>query len=224
MISKKSNILNLNSNNQTMNLKDITDLLSVEHNKAMKTVLIMCKDVSFGAVEETTSVYNNNGQSVKTYKLNKRQSIAVASRLNVSLLMVIIDRWQELENTQPVQALPTNFIEALECLVTSEKEKAVALQVIEDQKPAMLVYDRLADRKTDISTTVLAKHLGITANKLNKFLRNEGIKFVKRDLPTAKYAEWFNIVSDCKNGHDYSQCLVTDLGFIEITKLWSEQC
>ena len=29
--------------------------------------------------------------------------------------------------------------------------------------------------------------------------------------------------SSGKNNHDYSQCLVTHSGFIEITKLWSEQ-
>ena len=35
---------------------------------------------------------------METYQLDKRQSIAVASRLNTALLMRIIDRWQELEH------------------------------------------------------------------------------------------------------------------------------
>ena len=34
---------------------------------------------------------------IETYQLNKRQSIAVAARLNTALLMRIIDRWQGTE-------------------------------------------------------------------------------------------------------------------------------
>ena len=39
-------------------------------------------------------------KSITTYQLNKRQSIAVAAKLNVSLLMQIIDRWQALEDAE----------------------------------------------------------------------------------------------------------------------------
>jgi len=88
---------NLAKKNKTMTLKEITDLLVVEHNKAMKTVAKMAENTEFGTVEKVATVYNDKGQTVETYKLDKRQSMAVSAKLNTALLMRVIDRWQELE-------------------------------------------------------------------------------------------------------------------------------
>src|SRR5690606_11064261 len=87
--------------NQSMTLKEITDLLEVRHNDAMVVVARMTKEVEFGTATKISQQYiKGNGAKgfLTTYHLNKRQSIAVAARLNTSLLMRIIDRWQELEN------------------------------------------------------------------------------------------------------------------------------
>ena len=69
----------------TMTLKEITDLLNVRHDKAMLKVAEMAQDPDFGTVAKTSTVYNDKGQTIQTYQLNKRQSIAVASRLNTAL-------------------------------------------------------------------------------------------------------------------------------------------
>ena len=82
----------------TMTLKEITDLLEVEHNKAMNKVEKMAEEPEFGTVAKTSTVYNDKGQTIETYLLDKRQSIAVAAKLNTALLMRIIKRWQELEH------------------------------------------------------------------------------------------------------------------------------
>ena len=87
-------------NDQTMTLKEITDLLDVRHDKAMLKVAEMAKEPEFGTMSILDIVYNDKGQTTKTYQLNKRQSIAVAARLNTALLMRIVDRWQELEDRQ----------------------------------------------------------------------------------------------------------------------------
>ena len=87
-------------NAKTMTLKEITDLLDVRHDKAMLKVAEMAKEPEFGTMSILDIVYNDKGQTTKTYQLNKRQSIAVAARLNTALLMRIVDRWQELEDRQ----------------------------------------------------------------------------------------------------------------------------
>jgi len=89
---------------ETMTLKEITDLLNVQHSKAMVTIAKMAKNPDFGAVSILDVAYNEQGQTIETYKLDKRQSIAAASKLNTSLLMKVIDRWQELES--PVHLSP----------------------------------------------------------------------------------------------------------------------
>lgn len=89
------------SNEITMSLKEITDLLEVRHNDAMKIVEKMIENKDFGTATKISYQYikgNNAKGTIDTYQLNKRQSIAVAAKLNTSLLMRIIDRLQELEN------------------------------------------------------------------------------------------------------------------------------
>ena len=162
----------------TMTLKEITDLLNVEHNKAMNKVEKMAEDPEFGTVAKTSTVYNDKGQTIQTYQLNKRQSIAVASRLNTALLMRIIDRWQELEN-QSKPSLPSTYIAALEALVASEKAKELALlqvdelQVELDESRAYCTIKRFAffnkvDWK-DLSWKKLkAAHIRITGEDVHK--------------------------------------------------------
>lgn len=96
------NYLALNAAAATMTLKEITDLLDVRHDKAMLKVAAMAESPDFGTMSILDIVYNDRGQTIETYQLDKRQSIAVAANLNTALLMRIIDRWQELESVQPM--------------------------------------------------------------------------------------------------------------------------
>ena len=202
---------NLINTPKTMTLKELTDLIDVRHDKAMPKVERLAKEPSFGTVSKIDIVYNDKGQTTSTYVLDERQSIAVASRLNDKLLMRVIDRWHELERGQQFN-IPQTLPEALQLAADLAKE-------IEQAKPKLEVYEALADRKGDVSTTILAKQLGMTAIKLNKKLRELGIKWEKADLPKAGYQDWFNVVADVKNGHEFTQCLITPDGQIEITKL-----
>jgi hypothetical protein len=103
-------------------LKEITDILKVEHNKAMKKVDALTKEPSFGTVAKISTVYNNKGQTIETYTLNKKQAIAVGAKLNNSLLMQLIDKLEELE-AEKKSKLPTTYKEALLHLIALEEEK-----------------------------------------------------------------------------------------------------
>ena len=162
----------------TMTLKEITDLLDVRHDKAMLKVAEMAKEPEFGTMSVVDIVYNDKGQTTKTYQLNKRQSIAVSARLNTALLMRIIDRWQELEN-QSKPSLPTTYIAALEALIASEKAKELALlqvdelQVELDESRAYCTIKRFAFFNKidwrDLSWKKLkAAHIRITGEDVHK--------------------------------------------------------
>lgn len=114
----------------TMTLKEITDLLCVEHNKAMKTVAKMATAPEFGAVSKIATVYNDKGQTIQTYKLNKRQALAVSAKLNVSLLMVIVDafeaKYKPLTRVEAAQENLRLTIE-VEALELENKEQKVQL-------------------------------------------------------------------------------------------------
>ena len=91
-------ILVSNQNTGVITLKEITDLITTEHNKAMKVVEKLSLEPSFGTLEKIATVYNDKGQEIHTYLLTKKQAIAVGAKLNNSLLMKVIDRLEELEN------------------------------------------------------------------------------------------------------------------------------
>ena len=91
-------ILVSNQNTGVITLKEITDLITTEYNKAMKVVEKLSLEPSFGTVEKIATVYNDKGQEIDTYLLTKKQAIAVGAKLNNSLLMKVIDRLEELEN------------------------------------------------------------------------------------------------------------------------------
>ena len=70
---------------QTMTLKEITDMLEVRHNDAMVTVAKMSTNSDFGTITKisyTLAMPNNASKQMETYQLNKRQSIAVSAKLN----------------------------------------------------------------------------------------------------------------------------------------------
>ena len=128
---------------QYMTLKEITDLLSVRHNNAIRTVAVMAEDESFGPVLKMSIAYNGQGQTTETYQLDKRQSLAVAARLNVALQMRVIDRWMELEAQQRKPKtrleLAHEQVRLIEELETKEAEvKALRIELDDSQEWATI--------------------------------------------------------------------------------------
>lgn len=172
-----------------MTLKEITDLLSVEHNKAMKTVEIMATSPEFGTVAKTSTAYNKHGQTVETYALDKRQSIAVSAKLNTALLMRVIDRWQELEAKQiEPYKLPANYLEALKELVVVYEEKELALKQIESDKPKVEFAMAVRNMQGACPVSSFSKTLGIGRNKFFKMMREDGF-LMKNNLPYQRYLD-----------------------------------
>lgn len=166
-----------NDVNLTITLKEITDLISVEHNKAMKIVDKLTLEPSFGTVEKIATVYNSKGQTVDTYILNKKQAIASGAKLNNTLLMKVIDRLEELEKERNLPQLPQNYIEALEALTIAEKEKLQLSNTIQEKDKVILAVADLNIKAGDVSISEFSKNLAIPElgrNNLFKWLRARG--------------------------------------------------
>jgi len=206
----------ISSEQKTMTLKEITDLLDVRHDVALKKVKKMAESEGFGMMFDLSISIGPNKQTIKTLQLNKRQSIAAASILNTTMLMKVIDRWMELEEEKQFK-IPQTLPEALQLAADQAKQ-------LEEQAPKIEVYERLADRKDCMSTTEAAKSMGVSSQKLNKWLKVNGYKFMHRDLPTVKKPEWFNVVDGVNehSGKEYQQCLITPKGQIEIAKRYNK--
>lgn len=200
-----------------MSSREIAELTGKRHSDVIRDIENVLSQAEIDERKFASSYKDSNNKLQKEYQLPKRECDLVVSGYSVKYRLAIIDRWQELESKQqtPQFNIPKTLPEAL-------RLAADLADQLEQAKPKLAVYDLLADRKGDVSTTIVAKELGTTAFKLNKFLRDNGIKWLNADLPKAGYETWFNCVADIRNGHEFVQCLISPKGQIEIAKLWSK--
>jgi len=172
-------------------LKEITDMLAVEHNKAMKMVSKMSQEPSFGTIEKIATVYNNKGQMIDTYLLNKKQAIAAASKLDVAMLMKVINRLEELENKNRLPVLPQTYIEALEALTKSEKEKLQLSKAIQEKDKVILAVADLNVKAGEVTIGDFAKNIAIPnmgQNNMYQWLKARGFVTMDRK-PYQPYVE-----------------------------------
>ena len=195
-----------------MSSRELSKITGKPHDNVLKVIRSL---VDGGVVKNTIPsqwINPQNKQQYPEFLCDKRDSLVIVARLSPEFTAAIVDRWQELESKQQFN-IPQTLPEALRLAADLADQLAIAA-------PKVAVYELLADRKGDVSTTIVAKELGTTAIKLNKFLRDKGIKWLNADLPKAGYESWFNVVCDVKNGHEFTQCLVTPKGQLEIAAIW----
>lgn len=201
-----------------MSSREIAELCGKRHDNTTQVI----KSLLDGGVLKSTTLSQYQNQQNKQYYMewlsDKRDSLIIVARLSPEFTAAIVDRWQELEaKQQPTQFnIPQTLPEALRLAADLADQLAIAA-------PKVAVYELLADRKGDVSTTIVAKELGTTAIKLNRFLRDSGVKWLNADLPKAGYESWFNVVADVKNGHEFTQCLITPAGQLAIAELWANK-
>lgn len=162
-------------------LKEITDLIGVRHNDAMKKVEELAKEDGFGQLREiriSIPKGNNATQEIDTYIFTKKQAIAVGARLNNTMLMKIINRLEELEMAKPQFRLPQTYSEALRALADESEAKEKALALLEEQKPKVDFYEAITGSKDTVDIGTVAKVLNIRGfgrNNLFEFLRESGV-------------------------------------------------
>jgi phage antirepressor YoqD-like protein len=125
------------------------------------------------------------------------------------------------EASQP--KLPGNYIEALEALIVSEKEKQTLALEAAELRPKAEDWDSLCSDKNLFNVEKVAKILaikGLGKIKLFEWLRNQGILYLdnnKRNVPYQKYVDlgYFQIKfkENKYNGELYAVTLVTAKGF-----------
>ncbi len=91
------------SNLMMMSSREIAELLQSRHDSVKRS---MERLSSKGLIQLTPmEEVNHLGQTIEAYHVNKRDSYVVVAQLSPEFTAVLVDRWQELENTQPIQLL-----------------------------------------------------------------------------------------------------------------------
>lgn len=200
----------------TMTSQDIAALVDSRHDDVKRSIERLAER---GVIElPPMALIKTATKPVQVYEIGKRDSYIIVAQLSPEFTAKLVDRWQELENTvqAPAHIIPKTYAEALMLAANQAAQ-------LEQQAPKVAVYDLLANTKGDVNTTIVAKELSTTANKLNQFLRDTGVKWLNADLPKVGYESWFNVVALEANGGIRHQCLITPKGQLEIAKLWGEK-
>lgn len=117
--------------------------------------------------------------------------------------------------------------------IESEDELVLrAMQVLERKiaamKPKADYHDKWMSSKDSFTTTDIAKQLGVSAIKLNSFMREQGIKWQNKDLPISGYEHWFKVIDVAYNKGNgetgiKKQCRITPEGAKNIASLWEKK-
>lgn len=223
-------ITNENASTLTMSSREIAELCEKEHRHVARDIEVMFEQLEInpkGYVQIWT--HPQNGQSYREFILPKDLTLTLVAGYSVKLRKRIIDRWLELENQQnPTALLPQNYLQALEQLVASEKEK----QALALESKAMKPKADFVDLYVDIGTT---KSLRETAKILN-MPEKAMIAALERDK--ALYRQSGNLIpySDkqsrglftvktgtAEHGHNFTQTRVTSKGIQWIAQRYASE-
>lgn len=154
---------------------------------------------------ESSYKVEGNKRSYPCFRITKKGCEIIANKLNgkngILFTQTYVDRFNEMEQVinqpqpqpQPQYMLPRNYVEALEALLISEKEKQVML-------PKAQKYDEFLDADGLSTMTTVGKHFlgGMTAFKVAQFLQEKEVLYkVKVDncyVPRQGYEKYFKRV------------------------------
>lgn len=128
------NDVNYLSIKETMSSLEIAELTNRDHKNILRDIRNLLdqgvQTLNFEQSFITRQLPNGGHVKHPFFKLTKKGCLILASGYDALLREKIINRWEELEleNQKATVALPQNYLEALEALVETEKQKQ-ALQV-----------------------------------------------------------------------------------------------
>ena len=214
------NELATSTKENTISSREVAEMMGVRHCDLLEKIDSISKDL---ATENSVAKYwiegtfENRGKHYREYQVKKRGCEFLAHKTTGTKGNLFtdkyMDRFEEMEKKLQ-KHLPGTYIEALEQLLASEKEKARDQLELKDEqhKNEMLMhFNKL------YTTTEIAKELGIkSAAKLNKVLNDKGIQF-KQNGTWVLYSDY----SEC--GYVSIKQTLLENGHIIYDRKWTQE-
>ena len=217
------NELATSTKENTISSREVAEMMDYNHKDIFRKIDNLNKELGvaqFSSTQywiESTYVHEQNKMTYREYQVTKKGCELIAHKTEgqkgVLFTVRYMDKFEEMEKKLQKQ-LPGTYIEALEQLLASEKEKArVQLELKDEQhKNEMLMhFNKL------YTTTEIAKELGIkSAAKLNKVLNDKGIQF-KQNGTWVLYSDY----SEC--GYVSIKQTLLENGHIIYDRKWTQE-
>lgn len=197
----------------TMSSREIATLCDKTHANVLRDIRTMLDNLGSSILnDEQYQILTDERGYMSEILLNKNLTLALVAGYNAQLRLAIIRRWQQLEQAY---TLPSTYLDALQALVESERQKqALQAQAVQNA-PKIAHYDFVVERDGLINASQVGGKVGISAVALNRLLDEFGVynKSVKRNGRT--FNHWFiakglGVMRQTTTGHE--QALFTRKG------------
>ena len=193
-------------NVKTMSSLQIAELTGKAHSNVMRDIRNILEQLedrrqfSFELSSRPQPMPNGGSKEVSCFILTKKDCLLLASGYDANLRAKIINRWEELETRElSRKELALMVIQAEEekerlLLENNHLSETIELQQKELTKsaPKVSYYDSHLLSVNTLTTTQVAKEIGMNAEKLNSKLKELGIQYKQSDqwLLKAPYDRW----------------------------------
>lgn len=162
----------------TMTSREIAELLESRHSDVCRSIERLMSESIIIRYAPLAYTHPQNGQEYKEYKINKRDTYVIVAQLSPAFTARLVDRWQELEQSNKIQ-LPdfSNPAAAARAWADEVEAKQVALLQLEAAKPALEFVDKYVDSTGLKGFRQVAKLLNIKEPELRAFLDDKQIMY-----------------------------------------------
>ena len=121
-----NNLILPSASGATMSSREIAELTRKEHFNVLADVRKMFTDLELDELGFQGIYFDSMNRKQVEYLLNRELTDCLLTGYSAKMRMAVIKRWHELElNGKP--SLPVTYIEALQALIESEKQKELAI-------------------------------------------------------------------------------------------------
>tara|TARA_Y100000310_G_scaffold332116_1_gene407074 strand:- start:508 stop:1203 length:696 start_codon:yes stop_codon:yes gene_type:complete len=208
----------ISNNELTMSSREIAEFTGKRHDHVMRDIKKMLLELyPAGAPNFGGSYLSEQGKELPLFNLDRDHTDCLLTGYNTKARMAVIRRWKELEGKQLQPALPANYIEALESLIESEKEKALLNEQLQEAAPKVEFVDKYVQASTGSKTfREVCKILKVKENVFRAFLVENKIMYKSSGgwLAHAQHinAGRFETKTGVKNEHSYTTTKFTGKG------------
>jgi len=214
------------TNALTMSSREIADLVESRHDDVKRSIERLAER-SIIQLPPLADVKNHLNQTVSVYLVNKRDSYVVVAQLSPEFTARLVDRWQELEQTQQIP-VPQSLPDALRLAADLAEQKQKLTAELAAAAPKVEFVDRYCTASGSMSFRQMAKLLGAKEPEFRLFLIDNNIMYRLAGTLTPHHQHIDLGRFEVKTGtsattnHAFSQARFTAKGIKWIGGLWAE--
>ena len=210
----------------TMSSREIADLVESRHDDVKRSIERLAER---GVIQlpPLADVKNHLNQTVSVYLVNKRDSYVVVAQLSPEFTARLVDRWQELEQSQQIQ-VPQSLPDALRLAADLAEQKQKLTAELAAAAPKVEFVDRYCTARGSMSFRQVAKLLNAKETEFRLFLIEKSIMYRLAGTLTPHHQHIdlgrFEVKTgtSATNNHAFSQARFTPKGVKWIGGLWTE--